>query len=70
MSARKKADPIQYNPNENHPKPRNQEAIKKIFKEDIKLITKIPKPKAKIIGKKENGVIASVVIAPTKKLKV
>ena len=42
----------------------------KIFlDEDIKLIEYIPNPKAKIIGKKENGVIAKVAIAPIKKLK-
>ena len=68
MSATKNAEPIQYNPNENHPKLRNQAAKKVFLNEPIRLIEYIPNPKAKIIGKKENGVIENVDIAPTKKL--
>ena len=38
VSATRNAEPIQYSPNENHPKPRNQDAINIFFNEDNKLI--------------------------------
>ena len=38
VSATRNAEPIQYSPNENHPKPRNQDAINIFFNEGNKLI--------------------------------
>ena len=38
VSATRNAEAIQYSPNENHPKPRNQDAINIFFNEGNKLI--------------------------------
>ena len=38
VSANKKAEPIQYKPNENHPNPRNHPDIKVFFKEVFEVV--------------------------------
>ena len=64
VSAIKKAEPIQYKPNENHPNPKNQADKKTFFNEDWKFILYIPKPITKIRGKIEKGGFENVAIAP------
>ena len=67
VSATIKAEPIQYNPNRNHPNPNAQPAKNVWLSEDNKDILYIPNPKKKIAGKKEKGGTARVDIAPKKK---
>ena len=67
VSATIKAEPIQYNPNRNHPNPSAQPAKNVCLIEDNKDILCIPNPKKKIVRKKEKGGTAKVDIAPKKK---
>ena len=64
MSAIKKAEPIQYKPNENQPNPKNQADKKILINEDWKFIRYRPNQIPIISGRIEKGVSDNVDIAP------
>ena len=64
MSATKKAEPIQYKPNENQPNPKNQADKKILINEDWKFIRYRPNPIQMISRKTEKGGSDNVAIAP------
>ena len=64
MLAIKKAEPIQYKPNENQPNPKNQADKKILINEDWKFIRYKPNPIPMKSGRNEKGGSDKVAMAP------
>ena len=64
VSAIKKAEPIQYKPNENQPNPKNQADKKILINEDWKFIRYSPNPIPMVNGRIEKGGSDNVAIDP------